>query len=138
MKKVFSLLISIMLLIGISGCSTKHNTYTKISYSEFTKMKENKESFPLVIGAATCSACASYEVTMEAFIQKYNVQVYFIDIDTLSDEEKESLRVETNYTSTPTTVFYKEGKVTPSYNRMIGAGDLQSVKTIFTQNGYIK
>ena len=101
-------------------------------------LKNNKETFPLVIGSATCTACESYQVTMEAFIQKYNVKVYFIDLNELSDEDKANLRLDTNYESTPTTLFYKDGVITQSYNRLVGAGTITDVKKLFKQNEYIK
>lgn len=138
MKKILLFLTLIVCVIGMSGCNSKYTTYEEVTYEQLTQIKEKNETFPLVIGSSTCSACEAYKVTMEAFIGKYNIKVYFIDLDKLTTEEKESLRVETNYDSTPTTVFYENGKITMSYNRLVGAADMQGVKKIFTENGYIK
>lgn len=141
MKKILILFISIISLFGLTGCGTKYETYDRIGYLKFTILKEQGKTFPLVIGSATCSACQMYEVTMEAFIKKNNIQVYFIDLDQLSDEDEKSLRSEVNFESTPTTVFYKDGKITSASNdntleRLVGAGSMQDVKAIFNSHGY--
>ena len=138
MKKLIVFLVSIICLIGLSGCTFQYKTYDKISYQQFIELKQQNESFPLVIGSSTCSACSYYQVTMETFIKKYNIHVYFIDLEELNEEETESLRIETSFDSTPTTIFYKDGQLTQYYNRLVGAGTLSDVKTIFKTNGYLK
>lgn len=136
MKKLtLALLISIAF---ICGCTKNLNSYTEVSYEELQNMKQETKTFPLVIGSSTCSACESYKITMRSFIEKYQTEVYFIDLDKLTDDEETALRLETNYDSTPTTLFYEEGKLTMSYNRLVGAGNLQSVKELFKQNEYLK
>jgi len=138
MRKVLMFIILGVCSFVISGCSSKYQGYQIITYDELHEMQENNETFPLVIGSSTCSACESYKVTMEAFIKKYDVKVYFIDLDELTDDEKQKFNLEVNFDSTPTTVFYKEGNITQSYNRLVGAANIQSVKQIFMQNGYVK
>ena len=68
MKRKFVLLIGISMLF-LTGCG--RTSYDEISYSELQGLIHNKESFPLVIASATCSACNSYRPTLEKFIEKY-------------------------------------------------------------------
>lgn len=138
MRKILLYIVLGISFLMLSGCGSKYNGYEIITYNQFEQIKSNKETFPLVIGSSTCSACESYKITMEAFIKKYDVKVYFIDLDALTDEERQKFNLEISFDSTPTTVFYKEGNLTQSYNRLVGAGNIQDVKKIFTQNGYIK
>lgn len=152
MKKILVIFISIISLFAFTGCGTGYETYDRISYLKFAELKEQEKTFPLVIGSATCSACQMYEETMTSFIKKNNIQVYFIDLDELSDEDERKLRSEVNFKSTPTTVFYVDGKL--SYNvpdvtnddydshwaqgirYLVGAGDIETVTNLFNQNNY--
>ena len=136
MKKIFICIC--LLLLFISGCGNKKlNGYHEISYDEYVKLKENNDTFPLVIGRETCSACAMFKGTMEKFIQKYGVDVRYIDISKLSDEESKLLTSEMNITSTPTTVFFKDGEQTSVYYRIVGAGSMDSVVEAYKRMGYL-
>lgn len=136
MKK-YILFICIVVLIFTTACSNKLKTYSEINYIEYLEKIENGETFPLVIGSASCSACAMFKGTMESFIKKYQVEVFYIDISKLSEEEYNSLKTDTSFDSTPTTVFFESGKLTSFYNRMDGAESLSKVKDYFKNNNYI-
>lgn len=137
MKKFFCL-IMVMVVFLISGCGSKKlTTYTEISYQDYVSMMENKESFPLVIGSATCSACSLFKGTMESFISKYQVNVRYIDISKLSEEDYNSLMTEVNFSSTPTTIFVENGKHTSVYQRIVGAESLSNVVSAYKKQGYI-
>ena len=137
MKKVLCL-IMVLFIFLISGCGSKKlNTYTEISYQDYINMMENKESFPLVIGSATCSACSMFKGTMETFISKYQVNVRYIDISKLSEEDYSSLMTEINFSSTPTTIFVNKGKHTSVYQRIVGAENLSGVVSAYKKQGYI-
>ena len=128
----------LLLFLVISGCSLRLDGYTEISYNKLMKKIENGETFPLVIGSSDCSACANYEITMTSFIKKHNVEIFMIDLLGLSDEEYNNLKTETSFTGTPTTVFYKEGKLTSFYNRIDGSESMSAVEDYFKSNGYIE
>lgn len=137
MKKIIIGLLMFLSLI-VTGCSSKLNGYTEISYNELMKKIENKESFPLVIGSSECSACANYEIVMKKFISDYQIEVFEIDLTKLSENEYDKLMVDTSFTGTPTTLFYKEGKLTSYYNRIGGSESRSVVEDYFKNNGYIK
>ena len=134
MKKFLVLIL--FMVIFISGCG-KRTTYDEISYNEFKKLVENKESFPLVIGSSTCSACSMFRPTMEAFIKKYNIDVKYIDISKLSEDENGEFSSTIGFKSTPTTVFFVDGKQTSVYDRIVGSEDLNSVISAYKRMGYI-
>lgn len=137
MKKLL-LLGLIFFSLLISGCSTKLDGYTKITYDQLTEKIGNAETFPLVIGSSECSACANYEITMNKFISDYQVEVFMIDLLQLKDEEYDKLMVDVNFDGTPTTVFYKDGKLTSFYNRIDGSKSKSVVEDYFRNNGYIE
>lgn len=134
MKKFLVLIL--FMVIFISGCG-KRTTYDEISYSEFKKLIENKESFPLVIGSSTCSACTLFRPTMEAFIKKYNIDVKYIDISKLSEDDNGELSSIIGFKSTPTTVFFKNGEQTSAYYRIVGSEDMNGVIEAYKRMGYI-
>lgn len=137
MKRI---LICCLLCLGlmICGCSIKKDSYTMLSYEQLLKKIENKETFPLVIGSSECSACANYEITMQAFIKEHQVEVFEIDLLELSEEDYDKLKLAVSFTGTPTTVFYKDGKLTSFYNRIDGSAPKSVVEDYFKNNGYIK
>ncbi len=136
MKKF--LIILSFVLIFVTGCgSKKFTTYDEISYNDYKDLVSNKKTFPLVIGSSTCSACSLFKPTMEAFISKYNIDVKYIDISKLSTEESNSFMSEVGFKSTPTTVFYVNGKQESAYLRIVGSESLDNVVKAYTRMGYI-
>lgn len=135
MKK-YLLIIIVILVSFITSCSTKLETYTSLDYAEYLKKLDNKETFPLVIGSESCSACAMFKGTMETFIKDYQVEVFYIDISKLTEEERNALKAQTSFDGTPTTVFIKDGELTSYYNRLDGTANYSKVKDIYKKNEY--
>lgn len=115
MKKIIILLMTIFL----SGCMNKG--YTNISYSELEEKINNNETFAFVIGSRTCSACQMYKGTMEKIIKDYGIQIYFIELDGISEEDYSKLKSKFYFEYTPTTVFIENGSERTSYDRFSGA-----------------
>lgn len=138
MKKIILLLFIVNFFV-LTGCDNKKfTTYETIDYNEYVKLMENDETFSLVIGSSTCSACSLYKSTMDKFISKYNINVKYIDISKLSEDEYKLLRSEINFSSTPTTIFVENGNHTSVYDRIVGAESISNVVSRFTKMGYIK
>ena len=138
MKKLIYCFVFSMILV-FTGCSKGNlSTYHEISYKEYSEMIENKESFPLVIGSSTCSACSLFKPTMESFIKKYQVDVRYIDLSKLTEEEKNMLGSDLNFQSTPTTIFFEDGKQTSVYYRIVGSESLSGVINAYKKMGYIE
>ncbi len=137
MKKYF-LIFGLLMIFLITGCgSNKLSTYTEISYDEFNNMVDDKKTFPLVIGSSTCSACSVFKPTMESFIKKYQVEVFYIDISKLSEDEANKLGSEINFKSTPTTIFFKDGLQSSVYYRIVGSESIGNVVKAYKNMGYI-
>ena len=134
-KKLFAVII-LALLFVLTGC--KKTTYEEVTIDELTKMVNDKESFVLVIGSETCSACESYRPVMEKVIQEYNLTINYINIYRLTDEEKAKLLTYAYYANTPTTVYFEKGVATDTYNRIVGAVSYDKVVESLKRNGYIK
>ena len=137
MKKVLIFLFLIG-AIFVTGCGKKEfTTYHEIDYAEFNKMVENNESFPLVIGSSTCSACSLFKPTMESFISKYQIEVFYIDISKLSEDDYNFFKSTIGFSSTPTTIFFEDGNQTSVYYRIVGSESFSGVVEAYKRMGYI-
>ena len=137
MKKV--LVIIALMIVGLSfGCSNGLSTYKEIDYDAYKEMINNKESFILFIGSDECSHCADYEITLNRVIKKYNVEVNYLNLLDMSNEQLNEFKSQISFTGTPTTIFIKNGEEDSHYNRIVGAVDYDEVVKKFEDNGYIE
>lgn len=137
MKKLGTIVFAILIVLGLSGCQ-KYSTYTEISYTQLKEKMEAKDTFVLVVGSATCSACKEYKVTMEEVIKKKQVEIFYLDMNKLTEQEDSKLYSEFVVTSTPTTIFFKEGEQTRTYERIIGAADYDKVVKQLEKHGFLE
>lgn len=133
MKKILMCLIA---LLCLTGCTSKIK-YTQISYNDLENKINNKETFILVIGSSTCSNCTTFKQTIENTEVNKRVEMSYIYIDSLSDEDYAKLYSKYAVNSTPTTIFFKDGKETSIYDRIIGRVDSSELKTYLQKQGYI-
>lgn len=131
MKKILIILCALFL----AGCSNPK--YTEISVTQFQEKLDAKESFILVIGSDTCSACKSYEPTMQKVMKDTNLEIFYINLHVLSDEDYSKIYSSYVVTSTPTTLFFKDGVETSTYDRIVGAVDYDEVIKKLEKLGYI-
>ncbi len=136
MKKLTVILLLIILMVG---CSYK-KPYIEIKYDEFTNKLENKESFIFYIGSSTCSFCDRYDVALKKVVDKYEVEVYYIDtnLKKIGKDNYKNLSNIINFSGTPHTVFIKDGEISSSYNSIEGAVSSEKIIEAFKRNGYIK
>lgn len=121
MKKVLICLITVLLV----GCGSPK--YTEINYEQLKTKLDNKDTFVLLIGSDTCSACAKYEITMEKVMKDTKVEIFYVNLHTLSEEDYSKVYSKFVVSSTPTTIFIKDGEETTTYNRIVGAADYNTV-----------
>lgn len=124
----------VFLVVGCGG----PKTYDEISYSKLTSMIKNKESFILLVGRDDCSACKSYEPTIEKVIQNYKLDIKYINTNKLSEEEYADLLSHFYISGTPQTIFVTKGKEKDRLTRVDGSQKYSKVVKIMKQNGYIK
>lgn len=135
--KRFFIVCSLIMVMFLPGCGNKITTYDEIDYSEYSSLIEAKENLVLYIGSANCSHCLNFKPTLEKIIEKYQLDVKYIDISTLTDKEYEVLKNKTKLQGTPTVVFIEEGVVQTS-PKIVGAVDYTTALEEFKESGYIK
>ena len=134
MKKILCLIL-IMTVFLLTGC--KNKGYTELSYDELLSKLENKDTFVAVFGSDTCSACATYEVVMKEVINKNKVEIYYLNINALDTETYSKMYSKFVVRSTPTTIFFKDGEETTTYDRIVGAADYKKVIENLKKHGYV-
>lgn len=132
MKKIVLVLITLFCLVG---CGKKQ--YTELNYTEFMNKLDNKDTFVLVMGSDTCSACAQYKITMEDVMKNTKVEIFYLNLHALSDEDYSKIYSKFVVTSTPTTLFFKNGKETTTYDRIVGAAGYSDVISELKKHGYV-
>ncbi|MDD2181419.1 MAG: thioredoxin fold domain-containing protein [Bacilli bacterium] len=135
MKKIIIVILVSILFVGCSNAKP----YTEIKYKEFTEKIENKETFIFYIGSNDCIYCERYEKALKRAVDKYEVEVFYIDVaqGKLTETENKNFENLINYSGTPTTVFIKDGEVQSRYNRIEGAASTDKIIEAFERNGYI-
>ena len=81
-----AILLVIMIVFGIYTFSGPR-TYKTLTYDELETLIEGDDAFILFIGSNNCSHCSIYKNTLEQVIQKYKIEINYIDISKLVDEE---------------------------------------------------
>ncbi len=136
MKKGLLIITTMVMIFCLSGCG--RTTFDEISYNELNNKLEAKDDFVLFIGSETCSACTAYKITLNKIIEKYHVDIKYLDISKLSEKESSELQAKFPFTGTPTTVFITNGVEKNTYNRISGNEKYSSVLKKLIKNGYIK
>jgi len=132
----------VMVIIGAIIMKHRENEMDKhlveLSINELQEKINNKESFILVITQTTCSHCAEYKPTLKKVLYKYDITAYYIEKDLLSDAEKGQLNEIANVSSTPTTIFIKDGEEKSTNQRFTGNRPESEIISKLKYEGYIK
>jgi len=132
-KKIIPTFMIILCFVMITGCKAK--TYTEIDYNKLHSLIEGKKDFVLVIGQTGCSACAPYKITINKLVEKYGIDIKYIDIKKLNDIESDYLLEKIPFNATPITVFVKKGV---EKDRIVGNQKYSEIEKKFKKKGYIK
>lgn len=131
MKKI-KLVLLVIGVILLTGCSKSN--LKEISYKEYKNLIDSKESFILEVMREECTACKSFKPNLEAVIDKYNIEVKYINTDKLSDDELDELGI----SGTPTLIFYNDGVEETTASRLVGSVSQDKIIAKFKANGFIK
>ena len=141
MKKKIIILCGVCLLILIGAFIGDRilgkDYFIELNYNEFMEKIENKKDFILVLSQTTCSHCASYKPKIEEVAKEYKVNIYFIEVDMMSDDEKKNFKSLISFTSTPTTVFIENGEEKTAANRINGETSKTVIIRKLKSNGFI-
>lgn len=145
--KYYKLLLVIVVAFILQGCNIKieektskgekYTSYIEISYEEYNDKISNKEDFILYLGSSYCSHCANFKPVLESIIKNYNLEVYYLDMSKLIDNEYAIVQNKTKLQGTPTIVFIENGVVKTS-PKIVGEASYDTALSKFKESGYIK
>ena len=125
--------------IVLNGKEKEEDKYfQELKIDELIEKCENKESFILVISQTTCSHCKDFKPKLARISKKYKVNIYYIEIDLLTDEQNKELKSYFNFSGTPTTVFVKDGEEKSAATRINGDVSEEKIISKLKSNGFIK
>ena len=140
-KKKVIILVSICLIVlvgAIIGDKVLGKSYfNEISANEILEKIENKEDVVLLISQTTCTHCISYKPKLKEVANEYKINIYYIDVDLLDKDEASKLKEKVNYSSTPVTVFIKDGEEKTAANRINGDASKEKIVKKLKSNGFI-
>lgn len=135
---IFAFVIFIGIIIGYFVFNTNNN-FIKLEYDEIVNKLDNNDDFVLCVSRTTCSHCENYKPKLKNIANKYNIKIYYTDVDTYNDDEMADFNTRISFDGgTPVTIFFKDGEEKTIATRIVG--DVSSEKIIdkLKKNDFIK
>lgn len=141
-KKKFLGIILILLIIGIVGFfiydkMTNVDYLRELKYNDLMEKIDNKETFVLCISQTECVHCQSYKPKLREVANQYKLEMFYIDVDLLDEEENKKIKEIANYSGTPTTIFFKDGQEESAAFRINGDASKTKIINKLKSNGFI-
>ena len=136
MKKILKGFIILSFIFMLTGCNKSY--MKEISYQDYKKLIDNKETFILEIMRTDCSACKSFKPHITQVANDYKIEIKYIDTDHLKDSEKDKIYEDTGTSATPTVIFYNKGVEKTKASRIVGSVSVEKIITKFKANGFIE
>lgn len=137
-KKIIASLLFVLCFF-IVGCGKTTNYLNDISYKEFNKKINNKDSFVLEIVQTGCHNCTEFTPKFKSVLEDNKVVAYSLNLTDLSQEDATKFLEDYNVDGTPTVIFFKDGKETSTMDRLSGANvSKDTIKSKLTKTGFIK
>jgi len=136
MKKILVLIGFCLLLVGCTGPTT----YQTINFNRLESKLNTRESFVLVIGSATCPACATYRRTMEEIIREYRLMIYYVNYDDFNNVERSRLHERFDFSEglgTPTTLFIINGNERLE-DRIRGTAPTETIISLLEKHNFLE
>ena len=141
-KKIYIIGGIIVVIIGIFiGILLFFNDskLVKLDYSDIEEKINNKENFVLCISRTTCSHCNNYKPKLKEVANKYNINIYYTDVDLYSSEDLDKYNsLISFYGSTPVTIFIKNGEEKTTATRIEGDVSTDKIIEKLKKNGFIQ
>jgi len=102
-----------------NNSNTNSKQITEISFSEFKKKVDKKETFYVYFAQTTCGYCIQFEPTLESVSKQKNIKIVKLNLNLMSNEDRAEFNKLVSIKSTPTVAYYEKGKHDES-DRLIG------------------
>ena len=132
MKRLKLFVMMFVAILFLSGCSKSY--LSEISYDEYKKLVDDKETFILEVMSDDCINCTKFSPKLEEVANEYEVTVYYMNAGKLTEDQLDEFGV----TGTPTVLFYIDGEEKTTSARIIGNVSKEKIISKFTASDFIK
>ena len=109
MKNIKRIILLVVIALFCASCGKKDNLKS-LSYSDFNKKLSNSETFFVVVIKDGCQHCENFVPKVRDVVNEYGITGYTLNFSSLSESEDEEFYNNFQVDSTPTTLFFKDGK----------------------------
>lgn len=135
---IFSIIILVIILFFGYKLFFEKDKFISLSYEEVVNKVNNKDSFVLCVSTTDCVHCQDYKPKLKSISNKYDIEIFYTDVDTFSKDNYENFKTEFSFDgSTPTTIFFKDGEEKTTATRIDGDVSEEKIISKLKKNGYI-
>ncbi len=113
-----------------------YSNIEQLSFKNFKRKIENKESFVILISQTTCSHCIAFKPIYNEVFKKNNTVGYELDLLTLTQDERLEFVNMLEIDGTPTTLIYIDGVV--QEEKKIGVITETDLTNYLSKYGFIR
>ncbi len=136
---ISAIIIIILIAIYIVVYEYSKRNFIKLSYDEINQKLENKDDFVLCISRTNCVHCQDFKPKLIKVSDKYNIKIYYINVDKLSKEKYEEFKNQFAFDgATPTTIIFKDGEEKTTASRIDGDVSMDKIVNKLKNNDFIK
>lgn len=134
----FVIILLVILFLGYKLFFEKNN-FILLSYEEIIEKVNNRDSFVLCVTASDCVHCQDYKPKLKSISNKYDIEIFYTDIDSFDDADYENFKSEFSFDgSTPTTIFFRDGEEKTTATRIDGDVSTEKIISKLKKNGFIE
>lgn len=134
----FILAMILLLLLIIYGINCFSNGNLKeLKSNEVIEKIKNKEDFVLCVAQTTCSHCEMYKPKLKKVANKYDILIYYINVDKLNKKEEKEFNKYIYTEGTPVTIFFKNGEEETTANRIQGNASSKKIENTLKKYNFI-
>lgn len=136
---IFGIIVLLFILFFGYKLFFEKDKFISLNYNEIINKVNNKDSFVLCVSASDCIHCQDYKPKLKSIANKYNIEIFYTDVDTFSEENYERFKTEFSFDgSTPTTIFFNDGEEKTTATRIEGDVSTEKIINKLKKNGFIK
>lgn len=136
---IFGIIVLLFILFFGYKLFFEKDKFISLNYNEIIDKVNNKDSFVLCVSASDCIHCQDYKPKLKSIANKYNIDIFYTDVDTFSEENYERFKTEFSFDgSTPTTIFFNDGEEKTTATRIEGDVSTEKIINKLKKNGFIK
>ena len=129
------IILTLLIIYGISYFS--NGNLKELKSNEVIEKIKNKEDFVLCVAQTTCSHCEMYKPKLKKLANKYDIFIYYINIDKLNKKEEKEFNKYIYTDGTPVTIFFKNGEEETTANRINGNASSKKVEDTLKKYNFI-